>query len=65
METMVVGIAALGPSIGIGMLAAAYCNSVARQPEVQGRLFPHAILFAGLVEVLGLLGFVTFVMNKG
>ncbi len=59
MEKLVVGLASLGPGIGIGLLAAAYCNSVSRQPEVQGKLFPHAILFAGLVEALGLLGFVS------
>lgn len=64
METLVVGLASLGPGIGIGLLASAYCNAVARQPEVQGKIFGHAILFAGLVEALGLLGFVTFVMSQ-
>lgn len=58
MDKLVVGVASIGPGIGIGLLAAAYLNSVARQPEIQGKIFPHAIVFAGMVELLGLLGFV-------
>ncbi len=56
LHKLVVGLATLGPGIGIGLIAAAYCNSVARQPEVQGSLFPHAFVFIGMVELLGFLG---------
>lgn len=59
MENLVVGLATLGPGIGVGLLAAGYCQSVARQPEVEGSLFTKAIVFAAMVEALGLLGFAT------
>jgi F-type H+-transporting ATPase subunit c len=65
METLVVGLAALGPGIGIGMIGAAFANSVARQPEVQGKITPILFAFAAMVELLGLFGFLAFIMNKG
>ncbi len=57
-----VGLASVGPGIGIGLMTAAYFNSVARQPEVQGSLTPYYFITIGIVELLGLFGFVTFFM---
>lgn len=57
---LAVGLAAIGPAIGIGLMTAAYFNSVARQPEVQGNLTPQYFITLGVVELLGLFGFVTF-----
>ncbi len=59
METLAVGLSTLGPGVGIGLIAAAYCNSVARQPEIQGKIFGQAFVFIGMVELLGFLGFVS------
>jgi len=59
MEKLVVGIAALGPGVGIALIGSAFCQSVARQPEVQDRIFVPALIFAGMIELLGLLGFVS------
>ena len=60
---IVVGLATLGPGIGLGLLAAAYCNSVARQPELKDSLFTNALVFAAIVEVLGLIGFVAVLLK--
>jgi F-type H+-transporting ATPase subunit c len=61
-----VALAGIGPGIGIGMMAAAFFNSVARQPEAQGKLQSFFFITLGVVELLGLLGFVAFfMMYKG
>ncbi|QWW20358.1 ATP synthase F0 subunit C [Schaalia sp. 19OD2882] len=52
------GLATLGPAIGIGILVGKTQESIARQPEVAGRLFTNMIIGAGMVEALGLIGFV-------
>jgi len=62
---LAVGFAAIGPGIGIGLMTAAYFNSVARQPEVQGNITPQYFITLGVVELLGLFGFVSFFMLLG
>ena len=58
------GVAAIGPGIGMGILVGKALESTARQPEVSGRI--QTLMFIGLamIELLGLLGFVAFVMGK-
>jgi F-type H+-transporting ATPase subunit c len=62
---LAVGLAALGPGIGLGLMTAAFFNSSARQPEIQGKLFVPYIITLGAVELLGLFGFVTFYLVFG
>ncbi|MBY0450306.1 MAG: ATP synthase F0 subunit C [Cyanobacteria bacterium] len=57
---LAVGLASIGPGIGIGLLSAAFFNSVARQPEVQGKLQPLLFTCIAFIELLGLLGFVAY-----
>ncbi|MBV7364067.1 ATP synthase F0 subunit C [Actinomycetaceae bacterium TAE3-ERU4] len=52
------GLAAIGPSIGIGILVGRTQDATARQPEVDKLLFRNMILGSALIEALGLLGFV-------
>lgn len=52
------GLAALGPSLSIGIACYGCCMATARQPELQGRLFTNFIIGAALAEALALLGFV-------
>ena len=52
------GIAALGPGIGMGLIASKAIESTARQPEVGGRLMVLMPVGIAFVEVLALLGFV-------
>ena len=46
------GLSAIGPGIGIGLIFAAFISGVARQPEAQGRLQSIAILGFVLAEAL-------------
>lgn len=62
---LAVGLAAIGPAISIGLMTSAYFNSVARQPEIQGNITPQYFITLGVVELLGLFGFVTFFMLFG
>ncbi len=57
------GLAAIGPGIGIGIVAGKALEAMARQPEMAGRL--QATMFIGIAftEALALLGFVlTFLL---
>ena len=58
------GLAVLGAGWGIGRIGGSAVESIARQPEMAGRIFVNMILTAALVEgvalfavVVGLLGF--------
>jgi F-type H+-transporting ATPase subunit c len=62
---LAVGLAGIGPAIGIAIMTAAYFNSVARQPEIQSNITPQYFITLGVVELLGLFGFVTFFMLFG
>jgi F-type H+-transporting ATPase subunit c len=52
------GICVIGAAIGIGLASFGATTSMARQPEVQGRLFTIFILASAFVEALALIGFV-------
>ena len=52
------GLAAIGPSIGIGLIGAANQNASARQPELKGFLRVNMFLSIAFAEALGLIGFV-------
>lgn len=57
------GLAALGPSIGMGLIAGKAVEGVARQPEAAGRIQTMMFIGLGMVELLGLLGFIAFIMG--
>ncbi|WP_367649129.1 F0F1 ATP synthase subunit C [Aeromicrobium stalagmiti] len=44
------GLAAIGPGIGVGLIFAAFVTGVARQPEAEGKLRQIAILGFVLAE---------------
>lgn len=52
------GLAAIGPGIGLGIMIGMSQQAMARQPELQGRLFTNMMIGVGLIEVLALLGIV-------
>ena len=52
------GLAAIGPGIGMGMIAGKAREGTARQPELGGRLMVLMLLGIAFVEVIALLGFV-------
>ncbi len=50
------GISAIGPGIGIGIIAGKTVEAMARQPEMAGQLRGTMILGITFAELLGLLG---------
>ncbi|MGI6754731.1 MAG: ATP synthase F0 subunit C [Atopobiaceae bacterium] len=58
------GLGVIGASIGIGLAAYGATTSMARQPEVQNRLFTVFILGSAFVEALALIGFVVALIVK-
>jgi F-type H+-transporting ATPase subunit c len=54
------GLAAIGPGIGIGIVAGNTVQAMARQPEVAGQLRTTMFLGIAFTEVLALIGFVLF-----
>lgn len=56
------GLCVIGAALGIAFAAQAVANSMARQPEVQGRLFTVFILASAFIEALCLIGFVVAIM---
>jgi F-type H+-transporting ATPase subunit c len=54
------GIAALGPGIGIGLIAGNAVQAMARQPEAAGLVRTNMILGIAFAEALALIGFVLF-----
>jgi F-type H+-transporting ATPase subunit c len=56
------GLGVIGAGIGIGLAAHGAAMGMARQPEMQGRLFTIFILGAAMAEALALIGLVlTFI----
>ena len=50
------GLAAIGPGIGIGIVAGKTVEAMARQPELAGRLQVTMFLGIAFTELLGLIG---------
>ena len=64
LKTIGYGLSTLGPGLGIGIVAGKTVEGMARQPEMQGRLFTVFILGAAFVEALALIGFVVALIVK-
>lgn len=58
------GLAAIGPGIGLGIVVGKALESTARQPEMASKLQTLMFIGAALIELLGLLGFVAFMMAQ-
>lgn len=52
------GLATLGPGLGIGYLTGRATEAIARQPEASGDIRTAMIIGAGMTEALGLYAFV-------
>ena len=44
------GLAVIGAAIGIGRIGGSACESIARQPDMAGRVQTAGIIFAALIE---------------
>lgn len=54
------GLAAIGPGIGIGIIAGNAVQAMARQPEAAGMVRTNMFLGIAFTEALALIGFVLF-----
>ncbi|WP_293673490.1 ATP synthase F0 subunit C [uncultured Parolsenella sp.] len=57
------GLGVIGAGIGIGLAAYGATSAIARQPEMQSRLFTVFILGSAFVEALALIGFVVTLIS--
>jgi F-type H+-transporting ATPase subunit c len=53
------GLATIGPALGVGMVVAKTIESIARQPEMAGRLQVTMFIGVALIEALALIGLAT------
>ena len=58
------GLAANGPSLGIGNLVGKSVEAMARQPEAAGMVRTTMFLGIAFTEALALIGFVVFILLK-
>ncbi|PJE65532.1 hypothetical protein COU91_01030 [Candidatus Saccharibacteria bacterium CG10_big_fil_rev_8_21_14_0_10_47_8] len=49
---LAIGLGAIGPAIGVGLIGAAAVGAIGRNPEVQGRILSTAFIMAGLVDAV-------------
>jgi F-type H+-transporting ATPase subunit c len=56
------GLATLGPGIGLGLLTGRATEAIARQPEASGDIRTAMIIGAGLTEALALYAFVVAII---
>lgn len=52
---LLIGLAALGAAIGLGILGGKFLEGVARQPELSPMLLKNMFLIAGLVDALAVI----------
>jgi F-type H+-transporting ATPase subunit c len=57
------GLAAIGPGIGIGLIAGNAVQAIARQPEAAGMVRTTMFLGVAFTEALALIGFVLFFLG--
>ena len=56
------GLGAIGPGLGIGVLAGNAVQAMARQPEAAGMVRTTMFLGIAFTEALALIGFVVFIL---
>ena len=59
-NTIGYGLAAIGPGIGVGIVAGKTVEAMARQPEMAGQLRVTMFLGIAFAELLGLIGVALF-----
>ena len=60
------GVATIGPAIGVGIVVGKTIESVARQPELQGRLTVLMYIGIAFTEALAFIGIATyFIFTQG
>ena len=55
---LAMGLGAIGPGIGLGIMIGKALESIARPPEVAGAVRPHMFIGIGVTEAVALYAFV-------
>ena len=63
LNTVGYGLAAIGPGIGIGLVAGNAVQAMARQPEAAGMVRTTMFIGIAFTEALALIGFVLFFLG--
>jgi len=45
-----IGLGAIGPAVGVGIIGASVVSAVGRNPEIQGKIMTMALIMVGLVD---------------
>jgi F-type H+-transporting ATPase subunit c len=53
---LIIGLAAIGPGIGLGVMIGKSVEAMARQPEYAGQVRTYMFIGIGLIEALALFG---------
>ncbi len=59
-----IGLGALGPGIGIGLLAGKALEAIGRNPEAEGKVRTNMILAIGLTEAIAIYALVVALIIK-
>ena len=51
-KAIAMGLGAIGPAVGVGLIGASAVRSVGRNPEAQSKILPVAFIMAGLVDAV-------------
>jgi F-type H+-transporting ATPase subunit c len=63
---LAIGLAAIGPGIGIGIVAAGALQAIGRNPEIQGTVVTYMFLGIAFTEALAIFGLViSFLIGFG
>jgi F-type H+-transporting ATPase subunit c len=57
-----IGLGALGPGIGLGLIGFAAMQGIARNPEARGAMFTNMILMAGLTEAVAIYSLIVAIL---
>jgi len=62
---LAMGLGALGPGIGIGILGYGAMQGLARNPEARGPIFTNMILAIAMAEAIGIYALVVAILLAG
>jgi len=49
---LTIGLGAIGPAIGVGLIGASAVGAIGRNPEIQGKILANAFIMVGLVDAV-------------
>ncbi|MDC3180613.1 F0F1 ATP synthase subunit C [Gammaproteobacteria bacterium] len=55
-SAIIIGCAAIGAALGVGLIGSKFLESAARQPELAGKLFLRMCIISALVDALPIIG---------